>query len=595
LSEATVHYGPHDPHPRAATEAGCGVRLAELVAALSLATDLGLGQPQEHIIRQTLIAMRVAELRNFTDDERAAIFYVSLLAWVGCVADAHEMGKWFGDDMTVRADSYLVDMTGVPMMRFMLGHIASGSSPIRRLTMIGKFLAGGSKEVQASMASHCEASGDLSLRLGLGPDVRDPLQQAFERWDGKGSPARLAGQEIARIMRVVHVANDVEPLHRVGGVDAAVEMLRSRRGTEFDPDLVDDFCAHAGELLDSLDELDGWSTLIDGHSTLQRELPSDELDQALEAFADYSDVKSPFTLGHSRGVAGLAADAGSALGLPADDVVLVRRAGLVHDVGMIGVSAGILDKPGPLSESERERIRTHPYLSARVFSKPAALAAIGQLAALHHERLDGSGYPSGVTAGSLPMTARVIAAADVYHRLLEPRPYRPALMREAACEVLAAEVTSGRLDGDAVRAVLEAAGHRVRRSARHPGGLTAREVEVLVLLARARDFDRMPDCFEPTATMRALLPSGPTEVQGATQIVESLRTWFGGADEFEVLDGTVGEVGGRLHVAWRLRLHPTPWGDDAWHVIEQQTYLRAGEHIDAIDLLCSGFQPEGQI
>jgi hypothetical protein len=107
-----------------------------------------------------------------------------------------------------------------------------------------------------------------------------------------------------------------------------------------------------------------------------------------------------------------------------------------------------------------------------------------------------------------------------------------------------------------------------------------------------RDFDRMPDCFEPTATMRALLPGGPTEAQGATQIVERLRTWFGGADEFEVLDGTVGEVGGRLHVAWRLRLHPTPWGDDAWHVIEQQTYLRASERIDHIDLLCSGFQPE---
>src|SRR6266540_2219675 len=141
--------------------AGGGVRLAELVAALSLATDLGLGQPQQHIIRQTLIAMRVAELEGLSSDERAAIFYVSLLAWVGCVADAHEMGKWFGDDMAVRADSYLIDMTGPPMMRFMLGHVASGSSPIRRLTMIGRFLAGGSKEIERSMASHCEVSGDL--------------------------------------------------------------------------------------------------------------------------------------------------------------------------------------------------------------------------------------------------------------------------------------------------------------------------------------------------------------------------------------------------------------------------------------------------
>ena len=160
---------------------GNGVRLAELVAALSLATDLGLGQPQQHIIRQTLIALRMAEFEGLSDDERAAIFYVSLIAWVGCVADAHEMGKWFFDDTAIHADSYLVDMTGLPMMRFMLSHLGSGGSPMGRLTAIGRFLVGGSSEVQASMASHCETSGDLSLRLGLGPEVRDPLQQAFER------------------------------------------------------------------------------------------------------------------------------------------------------------------------------------------------------------------------------------------------------------------------------------------------------------------------------------------------------------------------------------------------------------------------------
>jgi HD-GYP domain-containing protein (c-di-GMP phosphodiesterase class II) len=461
------------------------------VAALSLATDLGLGQPQQHIIRQTLIAMRVGELVGLSEDERAAIFYVSLLAWVGCVADAHEMGKWFGDDMALRADSYLVDMTGLPMMRFMIGHIASGSSPIRRLTMIGRFLAGGSKEVERSMAAHCETSGDLSLRLGLGPEVRGPLQQAFERWDGKGSPAKLAGGEIARIMRIVHVANDVEALHRLGGVDAAVEMLRSRRGTEFDPELVDDFCEHADDMFASIDEIDGWDTLIGGHGTLGRALSDEELDQALEGFADYADVKSPFTLGHSRGVAQLAAAAAATIGLPSDDVVLVRRAGLVHDIGNIGVAAGILDKPGPLTAAERERIRTHPYLTARTFSKPATLRAIGQLAALHHERMDGSGYPSGFTAEGLPMTARVIAAADVYHALLEPRPYRAALRRDAAQQVLEAEVTDGRLDGDAVQAVLDAAGQRVPRQAGHASGLTAREVEVLVLLARGSTKQQM--------------------------------------------------------------------------------------------------------
>jgi HD-GYP domain-containing protein (c-di-GMP phosphodiesterase class II) len=471
-------------HATEVTNRGDAVRLAELVAALSLATDLGLGQPQQHIIRQTLIALRVAELEGLSDEELAAIFYVSLLAWVGCVSDAHEMGKWFGDDMAVRADSYPVDLTGLPMMRFMLGHVASGSSPIRRLTMIGRFLAGGSNEVERSMASHCEASGDLSLRLGLGPEVRDPLQQAFERWDGKGSPAKLSWAEIARIMRIVHVANDVEAWHRIAGVDAAVEMLRSRRGTEFDPDLVDTFCTHADELLAAINELDGWDALIDGRDGLGREVGGEDLDQVLEAFADYADIKSPFTLGHSRGVAQLAATAAATLGLPNDDVVLVRRAALVHDVGVIGVSAGILDNAGRLTEAERERIRTHPYLTARTFSKPSALAAIGQLAAMHHERLDGSGYPSGLTADALPITARVIAAADVYHALLEPRPYREARACDAARHTLEGEVTDGRLDGDAVRAVLDAAGHRVRREAGHANGLTAREVEVLVLLSR---------------------------------------------------------------------------------------------------------------
>ena len=219
---------------------------------------------------------------------------------------------------------------------------------------------------------------------------------------------------------------------------------------------------------------------------MERELSSGELDQALEAFADYADVKSPFTLGHSRGVAHLSAVAASSLGLPNEDVALVRRAALVHDIGAIGVSAGILDKPGPLTEGERERVRTHPYLTARTFSKPPALAAIGRLAALHHERMDGSGYPSGLTSDGLPVTARVIAAADVYHALLEPRPHRPPWSPDEAREVLTTEVTEGRLDGQAVRAVLDAAGHRVRRQPGRPGGLSPREVEVLVLLSRGR-------------------------------------------------------------------------------------------------------------
>ncbi len=500
-----------------------GVRLAELVAALSLATDLGLGQPQQHVICQTLVAMRMADLEGLSEEDRAAIFYVSLLAWVGCVADSHEMGKWFGDDTSVRADSYLVDMTGLPMMRFMIGHVGTGSAPIQRLTMIGRFLAGGSKEIQQSMTAHCQTSGDLSLRLGLGPEVRDPLQQAFERWDGKGSPGKVAGADISRIMRIVHVANAVEALHRIGGIDAAVEMLRSRRGTEFDPELVDRFCAHAGELLAGIDEVDGWDALIGGRDELGRTLSGEDLDGALEAFADYADVKSPFMLGHSRGVAQLAAAAAATVGLPRHDVTLVRRAALVHDVGAIGVSAGILDKVGRLTEADRERIRTHPYLTARTFSKPPALAAIGRLAATHHERIDGSGYPSGLTGDGLPMTARVLGAADVYHALLEPRPYRGPWAPDAARDVLVAEVTAGRLDGDAVQAVLDAAGHRRRAPASH-AGLSTREVEVLVLLSRDGRTSRSPTSSR--SRPRRSAPTSSTSTSSSASVPGARPRWW---------------------------------------------------------------------
>ena len=464
---------------------GASVRLGELVASLSLATDLGLGQPQEHIVRQTLIASRLAERLGLGDAERRRIFYVSQLAWVGCVADSFEMGRWFGDDTILRADSYLVDKAGLSMMRFLLGHVAAGSSPFRRLTMIGRFLAVGSADAKRSFINHCETTADLSERLGLGPEVRDPLRQAFERWDGKGTPGERAGEEIDLLMRIVHLANDVEALHRLGGVAAAVDMARDRRGTEFDPQLVDAFCTDAEVILGGLDGADAWTEVLGIVAADDEVLRGDRLDEVLVAFADYSDVKSPFRLGHSRGVAALAAGAAAQLGLPAQDVVSVRRAGWVHDVGVVGVSAAILDKTGPLSDAERERLRTHPYLTARTLAKVPAMAGVGALALSHHERLDGSGYPHGLTGESLPLLARVLAAADVHHALREPRPHRAPMERPEVVAAMNAEVVAGRLDGDAVSAVLAAAGdHTGVQPVERPAGLTAREVEILVLVAR---------------------------------------------------------------------------------------------------------------
>src|SRR5262245_27047146 len=243
-------------------ESSSGVALGELVAALSLATDLGLGLPQEHVLRQTLIAQRIGRAAGFDAERQSAVFYVSLLAWVGCVADSYELAKWFGDDIGMRANSYQIDKRGLAMMRFLLTNVGAGSAPLRRVTVMGKFVVEGMKDAATSMVTHCQTTGVLAGRLGLPDEVNSALRQSFERWDGKGVPSGLHGTEIDSVMRVVQLADDTEAFVHRGGPEAAVEMLRSRRGTEFDPALVDLVCANSESLLGDLDDLDVWDEVI---------------------------------------------------------------------------------------------------------------------------------------------------------------------------------------------------------------------------------------------------------------------------------------------------------------------------------------------
>jgi DNA-binding CsgD family transcriptional regulator len=224
--------------------------------------------------------------------------------------------------------------------------------------------------------------------------------------------------------------------------------------------------------------------VIAAEPALAVELSPDQLDRALAAIANFVDLKSPFTLGHSVAVAELAEEAGRRLGLPPEQVVALRRAGFVHGFGRLGVSNSIWDRPGPLSAGEWERIRMYPYLTERMLHQSAALAPLGEIAVQHRERLDGSGYPRGLSGGAISRPARVLGAADAYASMREPRPHRPARSAQDAAAEMRAEVRAGRLDGAAVDAVLEAAGHRLPRRREALAGLTAREVEVLILLAR---------------------------------------------------------------------------------------------------------------
>ena len=267
---------------------------------------------------------------------------------------------------------------------------------------------------------------------------------------------------------------------------AALHVARERRGTQFDPELVDCFCTRHTEILENLAGIAAWEEVITLDPGLRAGLSEDHLERALTAFGDFSDLKSPLRIGHSRGVAELAAQSGAKLGLPDADVVTLRRAALVRDVGMIGIPSAVWDEPGAWSLAQRERARTHPYLTERMLARVPQLADVGRCASLHHERLDGSGYPHGLRGDAITLPVRILGAADVYQALRQPRPYRPAFGATEAERVMRAEVRAGRLDGECVNAVLESAGHRVRRRAGLPSGLTAREVEVLVRLGQGR-------------------------------------------------------------------------------------------------------------
>ncbi|MGH2951881.1 MAG: HD domain-containing phosphohydrolase [Solirubrobacterales bacterium] len=460
------------------------VRLAELLASMSLATDLGLGLPMEHVIRTSIIGLRLGEQLGLSEEERAVTYYTGLVAWVGCHADSHEQAAWFGDDIALRNESYDIDMKGPQAAAWMLRHVGRGSPPLRRARLAGSLLLDRGRAVGGMEGTHCLIAGAFAYRVGLGPEVREALQQVFERWDGGGHPAGLEGEQVALPARIVALATVVEVFRRRGGPEAALTVARDRSGSEFDPGLAECLIENAGDILADLDAETSWETVIDAEPALDRVLAGSELDTALEAMADFADLKSPYTAGHSKGVANLAAEAARAYGMPDGEVTELRRAALLHDLGRLGISNAIWDKQGPLTGAELERVRLHPYLTERMLAPSPALAALGALAAQHHERLDGTGYPRGLTGAGLGPASRILAAADVYHALTEPRPHRPERSEDEAAEEVRAEARAGRLDGEAVNAVLRAAGHRIRGRPELPGGLTPREVEVLALVAR---------------------------------------------------------------------------------------------------------------
>lgn len=460
------------------------VRLTDLLIALSLATDLGFGQPAEHMLRAARISMRLGERLGLDAGQLATLYDVSILTYVGCPVYGNEAALLFGDDIDFRAGAVEIDLAGFPAMVFMLRRAGHGTSPFNRARQAATIMATGGRAVVEQMANHCSAAGELADRLHLSPEVRAGIEQSYARWDGKGVPVGLAGDALALSARISHVAEACEVFQRTAGVEAAVEMVRSRSGTHFDPTIAAVVEPEPEALFEGLDA-DTVDELLNAEPVDRPPLTDEDLDLALEAIGDFCDMRCPYFAGHSRGTADLVATTAALLQMPAAEATLARRAALVHDVGRFGVPGSVWDKPGSLASRDRERMRMHVYYVERIFNRPEPLRRIGLLAATHHERMDGSGYHRGLGGTMLSMPARVLAAADAYYAMTQRRPHRDARTEDEAAHELRREADQGRLDPAATEAVLEAAGHPGSRSrAGGPAGLTARECDVLGLLAQ---------------------------------------------------------------------------------------------------------------
>ena len=325
------------------------VRLAELVAALSLGVDLGFGQPMEHVLRESMIALRLADRIGLEETDRSTVYYTGLLVGVGCHADAHEQAKWFGDDIALKSTKYDHDFRSVRAA-------AVDDEPRRERQSAAASLPGRAR-VRRLRPPRSRRDGRPARGRGdrpgraAGPAARRCRRRSAPRTSsGTARVGPAVSRAIGSRSRRAWRSSRSSSRSRTGwaATDAALELAEKRSGLQFDPALSAALRADPDGILDGLDSAHTWSAVIDAEPALRVTLSGDEFDRALLAIADFVDLKSPYTLGHARAVAELAAAAGEQLGLPQDEIRLLRRAGLVHDLGRLGVSNAIWDKPGPL-------------------------------------------------------------------------------------------------------------------------------------------------------------------------------------------------------------------------------------------------------
>ena len=463
---------------------GTALRLVDLLGGLSRLADLGFGIPAGEAERAAALSALLSRSLGLSDDDTRAAIYTALLHHVGCTGYAHEAAQTVPDERAMYAVTARTNLADPKdLLRTFLPELTRGHPPLERLRIVLAMVSQGRRIGVESTTAACEVGRDAARRLGLPAEVQASIYRSYEWWNGDGVPDGMAGDDLPRGARIAAVASTATLLDTTAGPDRVVEVVTDGAGVLFDPQVAEVLLADAERLLDEVTTGDPHEVILDAEPAPVVTVLDPHLVDVATVFADLADLKSPYTHGHSREVARLARRAGEELGLDRQDLDTLEIAGLLHDVGRVAISSRIWDKPGRLSTHEWEEVRLHAYHSARILAGSTRLAAFAEVAGAHHERCDGSGYHRGCDRGDLPVTACILAAADSYQAMTQPRPHRPALTADQAEAELLDGVRASCLDATAAGAVLAAAGHDARVRRELPAGLTDREAEVLALVA----------------------------------------------------------------------------------------------------------------
>jgi HD-GYP domain-containing protein (c-di-GMP phosphodiesterase class II) len=395
------------------------IRTADVLGALSLASDLAVGLPAEHGLRSCLIAMRLADRLSLSEAERVTVYYTSLLMDAGCTAWTSQIARrMLTDEIVARRELvFHTDIRSpIKALPWMLRFVGRGADLPTRARRVLDFVTQGKDIVREGFLNTCDVASDLAGRLGMTEDIQKALLSVFEQWDGEGFPRGLQGQGIPLPCRIIYTAAFFEVWHASGGRENAIDLLQRGRGRAFDPEVVDALLAMAEEdgLWEGLESDEGlWPAVgsVEPENRL-RWISDEQLTDAAVALADFADMKSSYSLGHSRRVAGTAEAIAACLDLSKEETVDLRRASLTHDLGLVAVPSFVLEKPQEkLTRSEWEQIRLHPYHGERILANVPALEAASQLVGAHHEQLDGQGFHRGLRSRQIPAGAEIIAVS----------------------------------------------------------------------------------------------------------------------------------------------------------------------------------------